>query len=94
MVLLKNLILCHFNEAIKFFVLLDIISLGYVVLSGTSMSCPHVAGLSALIKAEDKYLTPEEVKNKIKDTAIDDIDRSHMRLIVRLVSDAKRAYIY
>ena len=39
-------------------------------------------------------LTPEEFKIRIKDTAIDDIDRFHMRLIIRLVSDAKRAYIY
>ena len=70
------------------------ISPRYVVLSGTSMSCPQEAGLSALIKVENKYLTHEEVKNRIKDTEIDDIDRSHMRFIVRLVSDAKRAYIY
>ena len=65
-----------------------------MVLSGTSMSCRHVAELFALTKVENLYLTPEEVKNRIKDTEIDDIDRSHMRLIVRLVSDAKRAYIY
>ena len=65
-----------------------------MVLYGTSMSCPHVAGLSALTKVENKYLTPEEVKDIIKDTAIQDIERSHMLFIVRLVSDAKRAYIY
>ena len=58
------------------------------------MSCPHVAGLAALTKFENKSLTPEEVKNKIMANAIDDIDRSRMRPIVQLEDTAKRAFVY
>jgi hypothetical protein len=44
---------------------------GYRVLSGTSMSTPHVAGASALILQENPDLTPEELKNIIKENAVD-----------------------
>jgi len=35
---------------------------GYRLLSGTSMACPYVAGLCALILSENPEYTPEEVK--------------------------------
>ena len=38
---------------------------------GTSMASPHVAGIAALIRAKNPNLTPEQVKNLIKDTAIE-----------------------
>lgn len=44
---------------------------GYGYMSGTSMASPIVAGLAALIKSEDKSLTPKEVKEIIEDSASD-----------------------
>ncbi|MFH0983586.1 MAG: S8 family serine peptidase [Planctomycetota bacterium] len=40
-------------------------------MSGTSMSCPTVAGLGALILGVDPTLTPAEVRQVIRDGAID-----------------------
>ncbi|MBD3918724.1 S8 family peptidase [Paenibacillus sp. PR3] len=42
---------------------------GYVEMSGTSMSCPHVAGGAALVLAADKSLTPDQVSKKLKSWA-------------------------
>jgi len=41
----------------------------YTSKDGTSMACPAVAGLAALILSYDNTLTPEDVKNIIKQTA-------------------------
>ena len=43
----------------------------HVLLSGTSMATPHVAGAAALIKQSHPDWTPQEIKNTIKGTAID-----------------------
>lgn len=43
----------------------------YGVLSGTSMASPIVAGLAALLKSEDKSLTPKEIKKILEDSAVD-----------------------
>lgn len=42
---------------------------GYKLLSGTSMSTPHVAGLAALVKALNPSFTPAQVEARIKSTA-------------------------
>lgn len=42
---------------------------GYTSKDGTSMACPAVAGLAALLLSYDGDLTPEDVKNIIKETA-------------------------
>jgi hypothetical protein len=51
----------------------DILSLapggGTATKSGTSMSCPMVAGLAALLKSAHKTMTPEEVKSAIVHSA-------------------------
>jgi len=44
---------------------------GYKTSTGTSMSTPHVAGAAALILQENPDLTPEEVKNILKENALD-----------------------
>ena len=62
-------------------------------MSGTSMACPHVAGLAALMKTGNRDLTPNEIDENIKSIAIDDIDRSAMSNEVRAVSHAKRMYV-
>ncbi len=41
----------------------------YTQISGTSMSCPHVSGVVALMLDADPTLTPEEVKQIIQQTA-------------------------
>lgn len=43
----------------------------YGKLSGTSMACPHVAGLAALILSQKPGLKPAEVKKIIESTAVD-----------------------
>ncbi|UCD18047.1 MAG: S8 family serine peptidase, partial [Candidatus Zixiibacteriota bacterium] len=43
----------------------------YTYMSGTSMSCPHVTGVAALIRDANPNLTPDEVKQIIYETAYD-----------------------
>ena len=43
----------------------------YSYLSGTSMACPHVSGLGALIKSVDSGLTNHEIREIIESTADD-----------------------
>ena len=42
---------------------------GFTKLKGTSMATPHVAGVAGLIKSANGNLSPEEVKNILKQTA-------------------------
>jgi len=42
---------------------------GYVSMSGTSMSCPHIAGLVALMHEANPSLTPKDVKEILRETA-------------------------
>jgi serine protease AprX len=41
----------------------------YTQISGTSMSCPHIAGVAALMLDADATLSAEEIKNIITETA-------------------------
>ncbi len=41
----------------------------YTQISGTSMACPHVAGIVALMLSADLTLSPDEVKQIIQQTA-------------------------
>lgn len=44
---------------------------GYTTLSGTSMACPHVAGVVALIRQANPNLTSEQVKQIMYETAVE-----------------------
>lgn len=43
----------------------------YKTLNGTSMAAPHVSGLAALIKCANRSMTPEEIRTKMTETALD-----------------------
>ncbi|MBW7473521.1 S8 family peptidase [Paenibacillus oenotherae] len=43
---------------------------GYQVLSGTSMACPHAAGSAALILAKEPNLTPAQVAERLRSSAL------------------------
>ncbi len=43
----------------------------YSYMAGTSMACPHVAGVAALILSQDPTLTPDSVREILKNTAED-----------------------
>ena len=38
---------------------------GYTTMSGTSMACPHVSGVAALLLSEQPDLTPEQVRDTL-----------------------------
>lgn len=42
---------------------------GYENKTGTSMACPMVAGVCALLLSKNSSLEPEDIRNKLKDTA-------------------------
>jgi thermitase len=44
---------------------------GYKSLSGTSMACPHTAGLAALVKSANPSFTAAQLKERIEKTADD-----------------------
>lgn len=43
----------------------------YNTISGTSMACPHVTGVAALVLAKDPSLTPSDVESILTSTATD-----------------------
>ena len=43
----------------------------YVYMSGTSMSCPFISGVCALILSQHSGITPEEVRSQLEETAVD-----------------------
>ncbi|RYP70708.1 hypothetical protein DL771_005312 [Monosporascus sp. 5C6A] len=42
---------------------------GYAIISGTSMACPHAAGVYALIKQAYPDLTPEQIASRMQSTS-------------------------
>jgi subtilisin family serine protease len=44
---------------------------GYALLHGTSMAAPKVAGIAAVIKAQNPEFTPAQVAAKIRQTSVD-----------------------
>ncbi len=43
----------------------------YGILSGTSMASPMVSGLAALLKSEDKNMTPKQIRARLESSAVD-----------------------
>ena len=67
--------------------------LGYVLRSSTSLSAYHVAGVAALMKTANSDFTPLEIKERIQENGVDDIDRSQRSYLVRMLSHAKRVLV-
>ena len=57
------------------------------------MACPHVSGVAALIMKANSTLSPTEVRDKMMDNAVDDIDRSNMPSEVQETSHSKRLFV-
>ena len=57
------------------------------------MACPHVSGVAALIMKANSTLEPFEVRDKMTDNAVDDIDRSNMPCNVQRTSNSKRVFV-
>ncbi|XP_038891850.1 subtilisin-like protease SBT1.1 [Benincasa hispida] len=55
------------------------------IISGTSMSCPHVSGLAALLKSAHKDWSPAAIKSALMTTAYVTDNKNH------LISDVSRA---
>ncbi|KAF7554036.1 hypothetical protein G7046_g6931 [Stylonectria norvegica] len=43
--------------------------IGYATISGTSMACPYLAGVYALVKSSDPSLTPEQIRARLQNSA-------------------------
>ncbi len=43
----------------------------YVFYQGTSMACPHAAGVAALMHSQNPALTPAQIETKLESTAVD-----------------------
>ena len=43
----------------------------FVFYQGTSMACPHAAGLAALMHTQNSALTPTQIETQLKNTAVD-----------------------
>ena len=69
----------------------SITNIEYITKSGTSMACPMVAGLAALIKSRNPTLTPTEIEDCIKNSA-DNIDDSNPSFVDKLGSGRINAF--
>ncbi len=58
-------------EAGRVNVSIDVLTTDWGLISGTSFSAPHVAGVAALVLSADPSLTPGEVRQILADTAVD-----------------------
>lgn len=50
---------------------------GYTTMSGTSMACPHVCGVAALVWSSNPKLTNKQVRQRLVDTAKDLGNENH-----------------
>ena len=57
------------------------------------MACPHVSGVAALMKSGKKSLNPQQIKLRIKENAINDIDMSETPIFVRKLYHSKRLFV-
>ncbi|KAI3455721.1 hypothetical protein Pfo_012384 [Paulownia fortunei] len=77
-------ILAAYSPAAPPSLLIDKRSVNYTILSGTSMSCPHVAGAAAYVKSFHTKWSPSAIKSALMTTA--------RRLNAKKIANAEFAY--